>query len=182
MKKWMMPIGLIVVICILTASVAMPICLADQNRIEIEGRLPQSSQDIYKVGQLQKGDEIKVVITDIRGNGDLVLTLTRFPQIFRMEEFHNFAYRSFHCLSNLPVLGCTCIPAYICADTTRLILAGVETASMGGRHTFTYSGEEHIFTIPGDGIWHLDVFALRGSISHYKGYAEIIKVPAVLKE
>ena len=71
MKKWMMPIGLIVAICILTASVAMPICLADGNRIEIEGKNYRHEINRYKMGELHRGEKVKIVITDLRGNAPL---------------------------------------------------------------------------------------------------------------
>ena len=60
----------------------MPICLADQNRIEIGGKLKHRGSDVgygyfyafrYTLGELHEGDEVKVVITDLRGDGDLLV-------------------------------------------------------------------------------------------------------------
>ena len=74
MKKWIIPIA-VLVICVLVGYLAMPISLADQKRIEILGRLEgrESCHDMYMIGQLHKGDKVKVVITDLRGDGDLVV-------------------------------------------------------------------------------------------------------------
>ena len=77
-----MPIGLIVVICILTASVAMPICLAAHDRIEIGNKLENRGAglgygDLYTIGELYKGDKVKVVITNLRGDGDLLVYFSK---------------------------------------------------------------------------------------------------------
>ena len=103
MKKWMMPIGLIVAICILTASVATPICLADQNRIEIEGKLDQSSSDVippnvydhYELGNLYEGDRAKVVMTSLRGDGNVAVHLVKNTPIF--SQLTDFFYRFRSC-------------------------------------------------------------------------------------
>jgi hypothetical protein len=74
MEKWKRLLG-IVVICMLVAGVGIPISLANPDRIEFEGKLPAGFHVIpgidfqrYRVGELHKGDTIKVVMTDIRGN------------------------------------------------------------------------------------------------------------------
>jgi hypothetical protein len=186
MKKWMMPIGLIVVICILAASVAMPICLADQNRIEIEGRLIEADgtyiSTLYEIGELGKGDEIKVVITDIRGNGDLFVSLTKDPQLVRMTQIlDSFTYH-LKMLSEVPCCGTCCLCLSTIPNTLSLIPATAEIPFRVVGKTFRYSGEEQIFTIPKDGMWYLKITGRNGDIPHYKGYIEVIKVPAVMKK
>ena len=73
MKKWIMPIA-VVAISILAVNVATPICLADGSRIEIEGKLEgENNHRIYRLGDLHKGDEVKVAITNLRGDGNLIV-------------------------------------------------------------------------------------------------------------
>ena len=176
MKKWMMPIGLIVAICILTASVAMPICLADQNRIEIEGALETHHEisvpinvDEYKIEELNKGDKIKVVISGIRGDGNIYVSLTN-TSTYRQKERMYFLYG--------PLLQATapaiCLyPCFLCVCscyhlTPKLI------APIIGETIFTFEGEEKTFTVPKDGVYYLCMEAEEGDVV-YKGYIEVIK-------
>jgi len=170
MKKWMMPIGLIVAICILAASVAMPICLADQNRIEIEGEVNfienASTVDEYKKGQLQKGDEIKVVVSDMRGDGNLKVLLANTPRAGQ-ETCLNRVY--YCCTMSNPLCTICRLPCIyydlICPKPT---LPTIE------KTTITHEGDEKIFTVPEDGVYYLDMETEKGNVI-YGGYIEIIK-------
>lgn len=56
----------------------MSICLADQKRIEIGDKLKNTGAglgygDQYIIGKLHKGDKVKVVITNLRGDGNLLV-------------------------------------------------------------------------------------------------------------
>ena len=172
MKKWMMPIGLIVVICILTASVAMPICLAAHDRIEIEGKLNVDENknplnvDEYKIGELYKGDKIKVVMSRMRGDGNIKVLLANTPRAGQ-ETYLNFLHAYLVAIGmNGPVecLPCLCY-SLICPKPT--IPAIEET-------TITYEGEEKTFTVPKDGVYYLNMEAEKGNVI-YKGYIEVIK-------
>ena len=74
MKKWIIPIAVLVV-CVLAGTLAMPISLAAHNTIKVSGKLlgEVGYTDRYVIGRLHAGDKVKVVITDLRGDGDLVV-------------------------------------------------------------------------------------------------------------
>ena len=83
MKKWKKTIR-IVVLCILVVALALPVSLAMQHRMELEGTLiiyPEGSRNVedynfYHIDNLHKGDKGKVVITDIQGKyADLLLSM-----------------------------------------------------------------------------------------------------------
>jgi hypothetical protein len=178
MKKWMMPIGLIVVICILAASVAMPICLADQNRIEIEGRLDEPSSDVtllnihdhYKLGNLHKGDRVEVVMTSLRGDGDVSVNLVKNISIF--SQLSEFFYR----LGSCPPCGglLSCLGTW--ADNfhgTALLAQGL--SSPGEQYVMiSNTGEEKILDVPSDGMWYIELNTENGNV-RYEGYIEVIK-------
>ena len=175
MKKWIMPIA-VVAICILATSVAMPICLADQNRIEIDGVLDEVSSedilpntyDLYNLGNLHKGNEVRVVMTELRGSGDLGLNLARTPIFAQSQEACN----------KLNSLCPCCNLSCICSSTIfdLLDLIGTKGFSSPGRQGGKISdiGEEKILEVPSDGVYYIEVYALEGRIN-YKGYIEVIK-------
>jgi hypothetical protein len=177
MKKWIMPIGLIVVICILVMNVAMPICLANENKIEIGGVLDKVSSDVlfpntfdyYSLGYLHKGDEIRVVMTELRGSGDVGFNLVRTPIFAQSQE----ACDKLTSLSPCCKSPCSCSSAiFACLD----LVFGTENSSpsrQGGK--ISNMGEEKILEIPSDGVHYLEVFALKERIN-YKGYIEVIKI------
>ena len=169
MKKWIMPIA-VVAICILAASVAMPICLADQHRIEIEGKLVVDKHrnslgiDTYKIGELHEGDKIKVVISHMREGGDIKVILEN-TSVGAIERYLNQLYISFLGYQGAIWLMCRlpCQSYYMRSPTP----AVEET-------TIVHAGEEKTFTVPKDGIYHLGMKADGGRVI-YKGYIEVIK-------
>ena len=171
MKKWIMPIA-VVAICILAASVAMPICLADQNRIEIEGKLEVGvnqnplTADEYNIGELHKGDKIKVVMSDMRGDGDIKVLLAN-TSIKGREVCLNNLYDSFWG-PGVPYIIC-CLPCQI-----YYVIFPKPTVSVIEKTTIVYEGEEKTFIVPEDGIYYLVMEGDRGRVV-YKGYIEVIK-------
>ena len=148
----------------------MPICLADQHRIEIEGVLKTEDGspvdiDYHELGELHKGDEIKVVISNIRGDGDILVRLT------------NYKIPGQRLLGR--VVECTPFCRGCCGllDSTISLIEAIVTrgeSGMAGK-IFVNEGEEKVFTIPKDGVWYLEMDAIDGSVAHYKGYIEVIK-------
>ena len=163
MKKWIMPIGLIVVICILAMNMAMPICLADQNRTKIEGRLAVNDEWIYDydLGELCKGDEIKVAITDMSGDGNIKFTLTNAPAGLK-----KISAKGLEGIMQLPL----CV---ICADWCPCPSYCLLLFSMPrpiDETTFAFEGEKS-FIVPRDGTYYLCMEIEEGK-ANYKGYIE----------
>ena len=72
MRKGIRPVEA-VVLCAILATLIIPMCLANPSRLELTGMVDREVNqfDIYNIGDLKKGDTVKVVITDLRGNGKL---------------------------------------------------------------------------------------------------------------
>lgn len=168
-----MLIGLIVVVGALMTNMAMPISLADQVRIEIEGKVnmhPDTNTPInvneYKIGELQKGDVIKFVVSDMRGDGDLKVLLMN-TSMSGLETCLNILYSFFS--PDGP--GWTC--GIICCGPCFLFNLKPTVPAIDDA-TITFEGEEKMFTVPEDGVYYIDVEAEGGNVV-YKGYIEVIK-------
>ena len=72
MRKWISLLE-IIVLCILVAGVTVPISLASPNKLEFEGKILGDHVNFrnYLIGELHRGDTVRVVITDIRGNSSV---------------------------------------------------------------------------------------------------------------
>jgi len=173
MKNWTMLIGSIFLIGALTISITMPISLADQNKIEIGGELPYNQAvgtptyvNEYKIGQLQKGDEIKVVMYGMKGEGNARLLLAN-TSINIQETCLNLSYEvSMAICKSLPCLA----PCYILCG----LIGSKPTVPVIAETTITFQGEEKTFTIEEDGIYYLCIEAEKGTVI-YKGYIEVIR-------
>lgn len=88
MAKSIKPIG-IIVLCVLALCIAMPLCMANPNRLEFSGRVTEDKifGDTYSIGELHEGDKVKVVITDLRGNADLRVEFSDNPAWVMYNEF-----------------------------------------------------------------------------------------------
>ena len=180
MKRWMIPIALLA-ICVLVGNLVMPISLADQNRIEIEGRLnmnPDSgfpiNVDEYKIGELQKGDKIKVVISDIRGDGNIKTTLTN-TSVKSQRERLNSLVSCFWLGRGTETRGtCGCPGCLPCLCLSTVLLRHSRSSDIE-KTTFTSAGEK-TFTVPEDGVYYINMNAknLKGNVI-YSGHIEIIK-------
>ena len=78
MIKWTRILGIIVLFAVVTISIS----LANPGRIEFEDKLSfvgesRDRLDQYTIGELHKGDTVKVVITDIRGNSPIVVRVAQ---------------------------------------------------------------------------------------------------------
>jgi hypothetical protein len=145
--------------------------LADQSKIEIEGRLgiypthaPANVLE-YKIGELCKGDKIKVLLSDMRGEGNIKILLADTP-ISNQESCVNTLYGlSVAVVTNAPICCMCFLPALYCPKPT---VPAIE------ENTITHGGEEKTFTVPKDGVYYLAMEAENGNVI-YKGYIEIIK-------
>ena len=76
MKKWRKTIG-IAALCLLAIILVLPFCSAT-HKLVLKGSVIDGNWDEYEIGELHKGDEVKVVITKLHGDANnLVVELTR---------------------------------------------------------------------------------------------------------
>ena len=71
MKKWRRTIG-IAVLCVLVVVLVLPVCLATDHWLSFEGAVKgEEVGQRWNIGELDKIDKTKVVITELYGNGRL---------------------------------------------------------------------------------------------------------------
>ena len=121
----------------------------------------------YKIGELQKGDEIKIVASNMRGDGNVKVLLTN-TSITGRETCLNGLYLLFF----TPGICTACCPP--CSLYSLVCPEGKPTVPAIEETTITYEGEEKTFTVPEDGVYYIDMEAEGGNVI-YKGYIGIIK-------
>jgi hypothetical protein len=74
MKKRMKIFGVIVLYALMI-SIIVSVYLVNPSKVEFEGDLdvPHHSLELVEIGELQKGDKVKIVITDLRGTSGCVI-------------------------------------------------------------------------------------------------------------
>ena len=82
MKKWRKTIG-IAVLCVLVVISILPVHLAIGYLCSFEGTVERDEMDCWEIEEeLHRGDKVKVVITKLRGNGELWVYFGRTEDLF----------------------------------------------------------------------------------------------------
>ena len=76
----------IIILCALMVSMEAPLsCLANSNRIEFEDEIGAGETIVYRrieIGKLNKGDKVKIVIENIRGESGVEIHLTTHKRFY----------------------------------------------------------------------------------------------------
>lgn len=166
MKNLLMSIGLIVAVGALIMNMAMPISLADSNIIEIEGKLSTRenvSSCAWKIGELHKGDEIKVVITKMSGDTPIKITVANTTATVRKTIVDTLE-------DIMPLPLCWPCDWFLCPSYC-LLLDSMPTNI--NETIFAFEGEKS-FIVPEDGVYVVGMDIEKGTVL-YKGYIEIIR-------